>query len=104
MPGFDGTGPLGQGPRTGRGLGYCTPGLGFRRGYGRGFGRGLGRGRGYRRGFGYGYGVPQRDVIAERQYLEENVLYLEDLKADIEDELAEIKTMLQEQKASEKKE
>ncbi len=23
MPGFDGTGPLGQGPMTGRGLGYC---------------------------------------------------------------------------------
>ncbi|MHC1626138.1 MAG: DUF5320 domain-containing protein [Methanoculleaceae archaeon] len=25
MPGFDGTGPLGLGPRTGRGLGYCPP-------------------------------------------------------------------------------
>ncbi len=26
MPGFDGTGPLGQGPLTGRGRGYCiTP-------------------------------------------------------------------------------
>jgi len=23
MPGFDGTGPLGQGPMTGRGLGFC---------------------------------------------------------------------------------
>lgn len=24
MPGGDGTGPMGQGPRTGRGAGYCT--------------------------------------------------------------------------------
>lgn len=25
MPGFDGTGPRGQGPRTGGGFGYCQP-------------------------------------------------------------------------------
>lgn len=24
MPGFDGTGPRGQGPMTGRGMGYCV--------------------------------------------------------------------------------
>ncbi len=30
MPAFDGTGPRGQGPMTGRGLGPC--GLGMRRG------------------------------------------------------------------------
>jgi len=24
MPGFDGTGPLGQGPMTGRGQGFCV--------------------------------------------------------------------------------
>ncbi len=64
MPGFDGTGPLGMGPGTGRGLGPCGAGVrgwfgprwfpGFGRrwfGRGRGFGRGwFGRGRG--RGFG----------------------------------------------------
>jgi len=45
MPGGDGTGPAGYGPRTGRGMGYCS---GF--GYGRPFGagRGGGRGRGFR--------------------------------------------------------
>ncbi|MDD4146648.1 MAG: DUF5320 domain-containing protein [Clostridia bacterium] len=99
MPGFDGTGPLGQGSRTGRGLGYCTPGVGFGRGFGRGLGRGLRRGY----GAGYGYGVPQRDLISERQYLEERALYLEDLKTDLDGELSEIKAMLQEQKAVEKK-
>ncbi len=83
MPGFDGTGPRGQGPMTGRGMGYCavpieegsgyrpavhpyvaygqTPrfwGRGFGRGRGFGFGRGFGWGRrfGWGRGFGLGRG------------------------------------------------
>ena len=50
MPGFDGSGPLGQGPMTGGARGYCNPG------YGGAYGRGFGRGRGFRRGFGPGYG------------------------------------------------
>ncbi len=45
MPRLDGTGPQGQGPRTGRSMGNC-PGTG---GSGRG---GLGRGRGRGQGFG----------------------------------------------------
>jgi hypothetical protein len=56
MPGGDGTGPLGRGPLTGRGLGPCagysvprdanSPRFG--RGYGQGFGRGYGKSRGRR--------------------------------------------------------
>jgi Family of unknown function (DUF5320) len=38
MPRFNGTGPLGQGPMTGRGLGLCSGSMAFGRGYGRGFG------------------------------------------------------------------
>jgi len=39
MPRFDGTGPRGLGPFTGRGLGPCGQGRGFgRQGFGRGFG------------------------------------------------------------------
>lgn len=77
MPGFNATGPNGQGPRTGRGLGKCKPaksnkeenfsdfdrgrgmgrgmGRGYRHGYGRGMGggRSFGGGRGYRHGFGH---------------------------------------------------
>ena len=63
MPRGDGTGPAGQGPMTGRGLGYCagystpgyTKGPGLGRGWGRGFGygRGLGWGRGGGRGWGF---------------------------------------------------
>lgn len=57
MPRGDQTGPMGQGPRTGRAAGYCggtespgyaNPGPGF--GFGRGRGRG-GGGRGWRHWF-----------------------------------------------------
>ena len=56
MPGFDGSGPRGQGPMTGGARGYCNPAAGANapapyRGYGPGFGRGRGRGFGYGRGF-----------------------------------------------------
>jgi len=62
MPGGDGTGPGGLGPRTGRGLGYCagysTPGFTKGPGMGMGWGRGMGRGRGigYGRGMAWGRG------------------------------------------------
>ncbi|MFH1427169.1 MAG: DUF5320 family protein [Patescibacteria group bacterium] len=42
MPGRDTTGPQGQGPATGRGMGLCGGGLMGRRGW---FGQGLGFGR-----------------------------------------------------------
>ncbi|MBN2272929.1 MAG: DUF5320 domain-containing protein [Bacteroidales bacterium] len=62
MPQGDRSGPMGQGPRTGRAKGFCsgydTPGYarGFGGGMGRGFGydRGMGRGRGYGRGWNIG--------------------------------------------------
>lgn len=60
MPRRDGTGPMGMGAMTGRGIGVCTgvnvPVYGgwVGRGCGRGFGRGFGRGQGL--GYGQGYG------------------------------------------------
>ena len=62
MPGYDGTGPMGQGPLTGGGLGPCGRGLG--RGYGRGMGRGRGRGLGIRRG-GRGLGLARQNYSPE---------------------------------------
>lgn len=75
MPRGDRTGPMGQGPMTGRRAGFCAgyespgftnpvPGYGRGMGYGRGFG--YGRGMGYGRGGGgwgwrnrfYATGVP----------------------------------------------
>ncbi|MFO7611373.1 MAG: DUF5320 domain-containing protein [Clostridia bacterium] len=87
MPGRNGTGPLGQGPMTGRGMGCCTgarapySGTGF--GYGRGFGRGFGMG--YGRGFTYGgyvypapaaNGIQKEFLNAEMEILKERMDYL----------------------------
>lgn len=60
MPMGNGMGPNGQGPRTGRGAGFCngfnTPGAYNRGGLGMGGGRGLGFGGGFGRGAGRGIG------------------------------------------------
>ena len=67
MPRGDQTGPQGQGPMTGRGLGHCSgsdqpgyvygdPGRGYGPGYGRGGGWGGGRGGGFGGGGGFGFG------------------------------------------------
>lgn len=55
MPGRDGTGPMGAGTMTGRGLGYCTGGkaVQFGRGYGLGLACRRGAGGGFGRGFAY---------------------------------------------------
>ncbi len=65
MPRGDATGPMGMGPMTGRGAGYCA-GYGMP-GYmnnisGRGFGMGFGRGAGFggRGGRGGGFGFRNR--------------------------------------------
>jgi len=78
MPRFNGTGPCGQGPMTGRGMGPCNPqGQG---GAGRGTGRGAGRG-------GFFGGMFRRNGFAtppvqDKASLENEVEYLkEDLKA-----------------------
>lgn len=85
MPGQDGTGPLGQGPLTGRGLGPCGRGLAIRRDFGRGFGRGLG----FRRGFG---NIPVITEAEEKQELEAELKEIEAEKAEIEKRLKEIKS------------
>jgi hypothetical protein len=54
MPRRDGTGPMGRGALTGRGLGSCI-GAGAVR-FGAGLGAGLGMGFACRRGFGWGFG------------------------------------------------
>lgn len=60
MPGFDRSGPMGEGPMTGGRRGLCNPanaGIGapFFKSYG--YGRGMNFGRGFRGGFGPGRGI-----------------------------------------------
>lgn len=68
MPFGDGTGPLGKGPRTGRGAGLCS-GMDFpgwlSRGGMCGRGRGGGRWRNRQGGFGWPSGAPGRDDEAD---------------------------------------
>lgn len=101
MPRYDGTGPWGQGPGTGWGLGPC--GVGRRRGYGGGFGRGAwgfgpggwGRHRWGPSASGYspvgaagpGYGPSSQD---EAQALRDEQAYLQGELEAIQTRLAEL--------------
>ena len=100
MPRFDRTGPNGEGPRTGRGLGRCASNnvaqtnvnerVYYGRGLGRGAGRGIGRGQagGFRRGGGFCrwystngyYGVSEETLLRqEKEILEERLNYINSL-------------------------
>lgn len=101
MPGFDRTGPMGAGPVTGGGFGYCAGGAGrgvrggqaqwYGPGYGRAFGRG-GRFRGRGRDFGpFGWwasGSP--GVQEERAALESRMADLKAEMASIDGRLADM--------------
>ncbi len=76
MPGFDRTGPRGEGPLTGRGFGCCRRGFGF----GRGFGMRFGRGRGFRNEYTYRYPVvaPALTADQEKAMLEDEMKILQE--------------------------
>ena len=73
MPGRDGTGPLGRGEATGRGMGSCvTPGRGIGRRRPRlGFGRGIRAGAGLGFGRGMGFCRPILTEAEEREWLKQ---------------------------------
>lgn len=79
MPGRDGTGPVGQGPLTGRGLGNC---IGTRNAvYGYGRGSGLGAGRRMRRCCTDSYIPEPISYISKKDFL---VAQMESLKTRME--------------------
>jgi len=95
MPFGDGTGPLGLGPMTGRGLGYCA---GFNvpgcfQGFGRGFG--FGRGRGFGRGFRFRFWQRAIPFFAQRPFVQTQPISQAELKKAelqmLEEELKAIK-------------
>jgi len=77
MPQQDGTGPMGQGPLTGRGLGPCGRGFGFRQGFGR--------------GFGWGFQPVQFSEADEKKILQKELEEIKVEKQDIEKRLKELK-------------
>ena len=111
MPGFDGTGPLGQGPRTGGGFGYCPPGAapysygqpvvygvgrgGRPRGGGRGFTYGGGRGR---RWYGRAYGVipPISATFPPQMTNEQELGWLKEQSQMMQDQLNQINARISE--------
>lgn len=100
MPGGDRTGPMGAGPMTGRGAGFCA-GSGIPGYPHRGFGRGVGGGRGWGRGWGRGKGarfhawwqnapVSQPRPNDERQMLEQEAAYLKNQAEQIQSRLNDL--------------
>ena len=105
MPGGDKTGPQGYGPRTGRGLGYCSgndhPGYATTP-YGRGFGFFRRRGRGFGRGRGFWYHGPNLPVYPSQNPQEtypkpskdEEKIYLQQSIQNLEQELNALRDRL----------
>ena len=120
MPRGDRTGPTGNGPLTGRGMGYCkgydVPGYmnqGLNQGFGRGrgFGRGMGRGNrwgfyatgqpGWARGHGnemmgpFGYRNPspptQMNELSELGYLKDQAKTLKKMLDDVNSQISNLK-------------
>lgn len=75
MPARDGTGPLGRGPLTGRGMGPC----------------GWGAGRGFGRGFGFRRFAPAEQPVELSK--EEQIKILEEQKRELEARLEELKNV-----------
>jgi hypothetical protein len=80
MPGRNGTGPMGAGSMTGRGLGACTGvnAVGYGYGRGMGYGRGLFCRRGYGRGFGRGVSIYETSPKTQKELLDEQKRILQD--------------------------
>ena len=103
MPKLDGTGPRGEGPMTGRAMGYCaensSENVNPNFGLGIGLGRGLRRGRGRSlagRGIGIGRGFRWKQVRISPE--EEKNFLKNELKA-LESETENIKKRLEDLKA-----
>jgi hypothetical protein len=93
MPGFDGTGPMGMGPMTGGGRGFCSPW---------GIGAGI-RAYGllYRRGYGYPYYtagpvVPGAKPYAPRISREQELGFLKQQAEAMRAELKSIEARIKE--------
>ena len=71
MPGRNGTGPMGAGPMSGKGMGLCTGVNSAADGSGSGFGVGSGRGMGCRRGFGRNFIATPTATKSEKEILTE---------------------------------
>jgi len=86
MPRQDGTGPFGQGPMTGKGMGPCR-GM-ARTGYGIGMGRGMGRGQG--RGMRFRASMANLTKEDQKKVLEAELKEIDLERQEIEKRLKEM--------------
>ena len=100
MPGFNGTGPGGQGSMTGRRMGNCVgsnfQGNDERFNAGRGFGRGFQGGFAGRRGMGMGQGFRNQNFenspeVSEKTIIENEINTLKNQLSLLEDKLSKSK-------------
>ena len=91
MPRGDRTGPMGNGPMTGRRMGYCAEdtntGFGF---FGRGFGFNRGRGYGIGRNAGW-FSDTANPAVSEKTILENGIRVLKDQLSSLEKQLSSFK-------------
>ena len=89
MPRRNGTGPMGAGAMTGRGLGLCTGANAVKYGAGHGMGLGLGFAcrRGFGRGFGRGFAINQTSPKTQKELLTEQKTMLQDRLEAIDKQL-----------------
>ena len=99
MPGFDGTGPMGMGSRTGGGFGYYPPGSGSSPGL-----LGVGRG-GYPRGGGRGRAWGGGRGFLNRTYppAPDELNFLKDNLSALEGEIEAVRNRIKELDVQEKK-
>ena len=96
MPGFNRTGPMGNGPMTGRGMGSCTGarynGTFCGRGMGRNanFGPAFGRGRGFGFNQNTNYDVRSNTPEEDKQFLQEQKDFFQNQVSDIDKQLEEL--------------
>jgi len=97
MPRGDKTGPNGNGPKTGRRLGYCTgnnlPGFEnniITYGRGNGFGRRNHNGNGFGRGMGFGYRNGFDNGVKEKTLVQNEINILKDQLESLEKRLKEL--------------
>ena len=94
MPGGDRTGPLGDGPMTGKRMGYCVSieNITFPIGYGRGMRRrnrfSGSRGSGF--GFRGGFGFQQKNIEDEKSAIENEMKVLKEQLSYLEKRMEEI--------------
>ena len=102
MPGFNGTGPGGQGSMTGRRMGNCVgsnsqgnddrfnAGRGFGRGFQKGFARNQGMGFGFRHGF-RNQNVENSPEVSEKTIIENEINTLKNQLSLLEKQLSKTK-------------